>query len=111
MRVPYNGSPHHAVRSCPRSERIQHRVQGLTRPHDRLTFASIRLVVAADVHSGTLHAVQLINDVSLVCCELLSQRRKVDFQLRIGVLRCECLGPIQSQVEVATAIVELAHPP
>ena len=64
-------------------------------------------VVAAEVGHLALHGEELGGDGLLVGGQLLGERRERRRQLGIGGLRGQLLGPVERQVEVAAAVVEL----
>src|SRR6478609_1142409 len=92
-----------------KSEQRQDLVQRVARTERCVRFGVVRLIVAADVDGLTLRVDQLLHDGLLGRSELLGDRGKERFQLRVFVLRGELLSPIQREIEVAAAIVDAAY--
>src|SRR6202040_3772076 len=65
-------------------------------------------VITADVDRLALRADQFAIDLRLVLAEGLGQRFEAGLQLRVLGLRGQRLSPVQGEVEMAAAIVELA---
>ena len=78
------------------------------RAHRRRRLRRVRPVVAADVDRLALRRDQLGVDLRLVLGELLRDRREARLQLLVLRLRRQRLGPVEGEVEVAAAVVDLA---
>ena len=102
------GSNSNRARGSGPLRRRQRRVERRARTHDRRHLRAIRQVVAADVHRLALHRIQLGDDLLLVLGERLGQRREARGQFGVFGLRRQFLRPVQRQVELAAAVVELA---
>src|SRR5262249_10524428 len=90
------------------SERGERGVQRGARPHRGGRLGEIRQVVPAHVDRLALCADQLAVDLGFVLAERLGQRLEAGLQLRVLGLRGQRLSPVQGEVEMAAAIVELA---
>ncbi len=74
-----------------------------------VTSVVVGLVVAADVDGRTLHLVELDDDGVLVGRECFGNGCEARRQLGIVGLVRELARPVERQVEVAPAVVELVH--
>src|SRR5579872_1836880 len=92
------------------SERGECGVQRSARPHCSRRLGGVGQVVAADVDRLALRADQLAVDLGLVLGERLGQRLEAGLQLRVLGLGGQRLSPVQGEVEMAAAIVDLADP-
>src|SRR3974390_1549160 len=88
---------------------VQEGIEGQAWTHDRGALGAIRMVVAADINRLALRRVQLVDDPRLVARQLLGERPKAPLQHRIGALRGERLRPVERQIEMAAATVQLTH--
>ena len=86
----------------------QCRIERLARAHGGGDELFLRAVVAADINRLALNAGQFRDDLRFVLCKRFCQRREAGFQFRIFVLRGECFGPVEREVEMASAVVEFA---
>ena len=93
---------------CRSVSRLQDPVQRRRRPHHRIGLRALRIVVAADIGGLALHRLQLAQDLLLVLGQRLRERRESLRELGVVGLRGQRLRPVQREVEVAAAIVELA---
>src|ERR1700742_5074434 len=85
----------------------QRRVQRLARPHHRRGLLAVRVVVAADVYRITLHLSEFGDDSLFLFGERLGQFGEVLGQLLVFGLLGEFLRPVQREVELTAAVVEL----
>src|SRR3954468_2663863 len=90
------------------SERGDRGVQRSARPHRGRRLGVIGQVVTAHVDRLALRADQLAIDLGLVLAERLGQRFETGLQLLILGLCSQGLSPVQSEVEMAATIVDLA---
>src|SRR5215510_9498001 len=90
------------------SERGERGVQRGARPHRGGRLGGVRQVVPAYVDRLALCADQLAIDLGFVLAERLGQRFEAGLQLRVLGLCGQRLSPVQGEVEMAAAIVELA---
>src|SRR5262252_11173696 len=90
------------------SERGNRGVQRSARPHRGRGLCVIGPVVAAHLDRLALRADQFAIDLRLVLAERLGQRLEAGLQLRVLVLGGQRLRPVQGEVEMTAAIVELA---
>ncbi len=65
------------------------------------------MIIAADVHFGSLSIVQFRNDLLAVGGQLLRDRLELDLQVGASRLVGERFGPIEREIEAAAAIVQL----
>ena len=84
-------------------------VEAGARAHRRGDQLVVGLVVAADVDRRALHRVQLVDDGVLVGRERFGDGCEARRQLGVVGLRRQLAGPVERQVEVAAAVVELVH--
>src|SRR5690349_19474640 len=90
------------------SRRAQRAVERRTRAHHGVGLFGIRAVIAADVDRLPLHGVQLADDRLLVLRKRLRELREMRLQLTIFALCGKRLRPVEREVEVTAAIVDLA---
>src|SRR5574337_1958809 len=83
-------------------------VERAARAHHGVQLGEVGLVVAANVGCLALHGTELLDDPGLVVGQSLGQRRELGSQRGVFGLRCQRLGPIQGQVELTAAVVDLA---
>ena len=74
-----------------------------------VTSVVVGLVVAADVDRRSLHLVELVDDGVLVGAQRLGNGREARRQLGVVGLARQLARPVERQVEVAAAVVELVH--
>src|SRR5450830_677452 len=84
------------------------RVEGVAWAHGVAGQLRVRCVVATDVHWLALYGVQLGNDGRLVFAQGFSQLAELRLQCRVFGLGGQGLSPVQRQVEVAAAVVDVA---
>src|SRR5690606_22800114 len=83
-------------------------VEGRRRTHGGAGLGQVGVVIATDVDRLALGAVELGDDRRLVLGQGLGQRRELRLQRLVLLLRGQRLRPVQGQVEVAAAVVQLA---
>ena len=86
----------------------QRAIKGGAGAHDGVQLGGVGQVVTTDVGRLALHGVQLVHDLLLVVCQLLGHASKLGCQFGIFGLCGQLLRPVQRQVELAAAVVELA---
>ena len=79
------------------------------RAHGRGDQCVVGEVVAADVDRRALHLVELAHDLVLVGGERGGDGRELRRELGVVGLRGQLLGPVEREIEVAAAVVELVH--
>lgn len=79
-------------------------VHGAAGPHGRLALLEVEPVVASDVHGLALDALVLLDDFAPVAAELLVE------VLVVGVGLGEKFSPVEGDVEVGGAVVDLVDP-
>src|SRR5512133_1558765 len=89
-------------------QRVDDCVQRRAGAHRRSRLLRIRPVVAAEVQRLPLGADQLGVDLLRVLPELLRDLHEAGLELLVLRLRGEGLGPVEREVEVAAAVVDLA---
>src|SRR5580704_3555767 len=95
-------------RAVSASERGDGGVQRGARPHGGRRLGGIGQVVPAYVDRLALRADQFAIDLGFVLAERLGQWFEAGLQLRVLGLRGQRLRPVHGEVEMGTAIVELA---
>mmetsp|Transcript_108236 Transcript_108236/g.149559 ORF Transcript_108236/g.149559 Transcript_108236/m.149559 type:complete len:486 (-) Transcript_108236:841-2298(-) len=81
------------------------------RAHGLSDLLGVGVVVAANVHRLALAIDQLLDDRPLVGIQLLSHAHELHLQLVVLILCRKGPRPVQAQVEVAAAVVDLATLP
>src|SRR5699024_6143877 len=94
----------------PGLEGAQDLVQRGAGPHRRGGLRLVGAVVAVEVDRVALHPDELLVDLRLVLPEGAGDRREALGQPGVLLLGGEGLGPVQREVEVAAAVVDLADP-
>src|SRR5471032_901389 len=84
------------------------RVEGVAWAHGFAGQLWVRRVVAADVHWLALYGVQLGNNSRLVVAQGFGQFAELRLQCSVFGLGSQGLSPVQRQVEVAAAVVDVA---
>ena len=79
--------------------------------HHGRRLVGVGAVVATEVDGRALDGEQLAGDLLLVLAQRLGQPGERRRQVRVVGLRGQLLGPVQGEVEVAAAVVDLADPP
>src|SRR5947207_14243251 len=90
-------------------QRVDRSVESGAWAHYRSGLGWIRRVVAADVGRLALDGVELVDDFLLAVRQALRERREVGLQLRVLGLRGERLRPVQGEVVMAAAVIQLAR--
>ena len=88
--------------------RPQRRIERLARPHHRLDLVVIRQVISTNISGLALHRRKLRHDGLFAGLQRFGQRRKVALQRFIFGLLGQRLCPVQGQIELAAAVVQLA---
>lgn len=91
------------------SQLRQSGVQGLAGTHGFFSQREVRLVVTANVLALALGIVQLGNYLGFVLAQCLGQTTELGLQLQVIVLFGQGLRPVQSQIEVAAAVIDLTN--
>src|SRR5450830_149940 len=89
-------------------QRGNRRVEGCARTHGLADQLGVGVVVTADVHWLALYGVELGNDGRLILGQGLGQLGELALQRSVFALGGQGLGPVQRQVEVAAAVVDVA---
>src|SRR5262245_6771899 len=92
--------------SSPRS--AERGIERRARTHHGARLLTVWNVIAADVGRLSLHGVELVDDLLLVVGERLRELREVGLQLAVLLLCGERLCPVEREIEMAAAVVELA---
>src|SRR5471030_524915 len=90
------------------NQRSDRGVEGVAWAHGLDDQLGIGVVVTADVHWLALHGVQLGNDGRLVVAQGFGQFAELRLQCSVFGLGGQGLCPVQRQVEVAAAVVDVA---
>src|SRR6476661_7761282 len=91
------------------SDPVDDLIEAGTRAHGRGDELVVRLVVATDVDRRSLDRVELVDDRVLVGAQCVRDGGEARRQLGVVGLCRELARPVERQVEVAAAVVELVH--
>src|SRR5213594_144096 len=89
--------------------RVHDRIQGWAWTHGFSRLLLIGMIIAAHIDRFSLGAEQLGNNLGLIFCKLFGDFGKTRLKVLILRLLGQRLRPVQREIKMASAIINLAH--